>query len=415
MANDGRSKADIPYYVKGLALGVPAYLIGVHLWTWIFTASTFLAGAADFRQLYTAGHMIRSGQRLVLYDYVAQFQAQNAFVGSRAVALPFNHPAYEALFFLPFSLLSYRNAYLCFLAVNGGVLVLVYFLLRRSMGNIRRIYPWLPAALFVSFLPIAAALIQGQDSIVLLGLLAVSMTLLDRGWETMAGAALGLGLFKFQIVVPIACLFLVWRRWRLFAGFAAAAGVAALLSIAIAGTAGTFGYVRSLLSMSMLSTPDSLLIYRINPAAMPNLRGFVYGLAATHIPHWAMQTVIVADSLALFVWVSFAGREQQKAADNFALAVTAGVVLSYHLLIHDASILLIPITLTLNRFIAAEATGERNGRWAARISALAFVSPLCESFIPNHLYLIFLPVAALLFVLTRWSVESTAHWPALRS
>ena len=171
----------------------------------------------------------------------------------------------------------------------------------------------------------------------------------------------------------------------------------------IVGTSGTYGYVRSLLSMSMTSSPDSLLIYRIDPAAMPNLRGFVYGLAATHISQWAMQTVVVAASVAVFLWVSLAGREQQKAADKFVLAITASAVLSYHLLIHDASILLIPLTLTLNRFIVAETTGEQDGCLAARISALAFVSPLCESFAPSHFYFVFLPILAFLFVLARVS------------
>ena len=80
-------KVVAPYYVRGLSLGVPAYLIGVHLWTWVFMLPTFLGGRADFRQLYTAGFMVRSGYASQLYDYDSQHRFQNALVSSANIAL----------------------------------------------------------------------------------------------------------------------------------------------------------------------------------------------------------------------------------------------------------------------------------------------------------------------------------------
>ena len=392
---------EAPGYVKALALGLSAYLAGVHLWTWVFNVSTFLAGAADFRQLYSAARMIVSGRRLLLYDYLAQFRAQNAFVSPRPVALPFNHPAYEALVFVPLSYLSYRSAYLSFLAMNCGLLVLVYVLLRPWMSNLHRIYRWLPAAMFVAFLPVAAALIQGQDSIILLALLAGSLAMVHRRSEVVAGGLLGLGLFKFQIVLPIACLFLVWRRWRWLAGFSAAAGCMGAVSVAIVGFAGTSSYLQSLLSMSILSSADSLLIYRIDPAAMPNLRGLLHGLAAGTFPDWAVQAAIGTGSVLVLLWAGLIGRKEPNLVDRFLLAITTSALVSYHLLIHDLSILLIPIVVSLNRFVPGEINGDSRERLAARISVLAWVSPLCESFAPEHFYLVALAVIALLFVLVR--------------
>ncbi|HEV2729859.1 MAG TPA: hypothetical protein VGV15_07490, partial [Terriglobales bacterium] len=81
--------------------------------------------------------------------------------------------------------------------------------------------------------------------------------------------------------------------------------------------------------------------------------------------------------------------------------IAASMLVSYHLLIHDLSVLLIPIALTLNRFIEAEATGDRDGRILARAGALMFVAPVCESFIPDHFYVVALPLCVFLFTLVR--------------
>ena len=50
-----------PYYVRALGLGVSAYLVGVHLWSWVFMGSVLLAGACDFRALYASGYTLRTG------------------------------------------------------------------------------------------------------------------------------------------------------------------------------------------------------------------------------------------------------------------------------------------------------------------------------------------------------------------
>ena len=111
-------RVEVPYYIRGLALGLPAYLIGIHLWTWLFLLPVFLGGRADFRQLYIGGYMLRTGHAHELYDYMAQKRFEDLLVSPAQVALPVNHLAYEELLFMPFSLMSYRTAYFAFLAFN---------------------------------------------------------------------------------------------------------------------------------------------------------------------------------------------------------------------------------------------------------------------------------------------------------
>src|SRR5260370_19644736 len=109
---------NVPYYVRACVLGIPAYLIGVHLWTWVFTVSVFLGGRADFRQLYAAAYMVRTGHANELYDYDAQKYFQDRIVSPAQVRLPLMLPAYQALVLAPISRLPYREAYLAALAIK---------------------------------------------------------------------------------------------------------------------------------------------------------------------------------------------------------------------------------------------------------------------------------------------------------
>lgn len=387
-----------PYYVKALAIGVPAFLIGIHLTTWITMLPVFLGGGADFRIFYTTGYMLRSGHRSQLYDYAAQLQFQNALVSKGDIALRFNHLAYEALLFAPLSLVSYRTAYCVFLGINIALLALSYYLLRRHFENLCAIFPWLPAALFLGFLPVAAALIQGQDSILMLVLIAVALVMFERGKEFAAGLCIGAGLFKFQIVLPIGLLFLVWRRWRFAAGFLTAAAVAAALSLLLTGFEQMKVYGNSLVSMSMARSAVDRFRYGITPNAMANLRGFIYGVTSAWISSRSMQAITAVVSALVFFYAAALGRKKLENMPILIAVITATLV-SYHLLVHDLSLLLIPVVVLLNEFVVAELTGDAHGRVFFRVAALMFFSPILMSYVPQNFYLVCLPLLGLLFVL----------------
>ncbi len=402
----GKSTAttDVPHYVRSLALGIPAILLGIQLSGWIGFIPVITDGHFDFRQLYTAGYIVRSGHAGELYAYDAQKAFQDTLISREQIALPFNHLAYEALLFVPFSLLSWRKAYFAFLALQLALLAMSFRLLRPGMDNLAKVYRWLPPAMFWVFLPVAATLMQGQDSIVLLTLLSGAAASLDRGREFTAGVLVGLGLFKFQIVIPIGLLFLVWRRWHFTAGFACSAATVGTISLRLVGLAQAKVYVQSLVSMSVgLASRLDQFRYGISPIAMPNLRGLIFGLANTRFSPLWLQAATIAASVFLFLWVAVSGPKKQRGVDALLVAITTSAVVSYHFLFHDMSILLIPVAVTLNQFIAAEAKEDRDGRLLARVSALMFVAPICESFIPFHFYLVSLPLLALLFLLTQHS------------
>ena len=69
-----------PYWFRALGSGVSAYLVGVHLWSWVFMGSVLLAGACDFRALYASGYTLRTGHLHQLYDFDFQSQLQRSLV-----------------------------------------------------------------------------------------------------------------------------------------------------------------------------------------------------------------------------------------------------------------------------------------------------------------------------------------------
>jgi hypothetical protein len=389
------------HYVQDALLGVLPIVFCVQFLGWLTFFPNALRGHADFRQLYVAGYMVRTGHRTQLYDYAEQTYFQNMLVSNDELALPFIRPAYQALLFVPFSLLPYRAAYLGFLFLNVLLLAVVFLVLKPRMRGLSRVWPGLPAGLFLGFYPIALALMQGQDSILLLALLAGALVSLDRDREFVAGALVGLGLFKFQIVTPIVLLFLLWRWWRFAQGFAASATLLGLLSFVTSGWAEEMVFMRSLLSVGAgLPGATGAINFPLRITIMANLRGLIYGLASSRAPRLWLQAVTILLSLLILVMIWVRGREQEEGGNALVLAITASVVVSYYLFIHDLSILLIPIVLTLDRFIGREGAGEPFGLETAVMSALLFVAPMCVFVIPGHFYLLAILICLFLYVLT---------------
>ena len=394
-----------------LLLGLSPILIGIQLLGCItFFPAALLHGHADFRQLYAAGYMVRTGQAGQLYDIRAQQQFQDVLVGNDERALPFIRPAYQALLFVPFSFLPYRSAYLAFLAMNLLLLAMTFWILLPRMRNLARIWRGLPVIIFLVFYPIALALMQGQDSILLLLLLAAAKVALEQGQERRAGIFVGLGLFKMQIVTPIALLFLFWRRWRFFGGFALTACLLSLISLWVVGFDQTAVYVRSVFSVGTnLATAHQ---FPLRVSIMANLRGLIFGLLGGRLPSFWIQTLTLAASTMVMLWVALAVPGKQKTADGFVLSITTSLIVSYYLFIHDLSVLLIPIVITLDHFIfinpnftdnqgrtgTTHAAFERGAAW---MSAALLVAPMCIFLIPNQFFLIALPLGTFMVILIR--------------
>jgi hypothetical protein len=318
-------------------------------------------GHADFRANYTAGYLLRTGKPL--YDYALELEVQNLNVSPEVVGAPFIHPAYEALIYVPLSFLSYLQAYWIWFVVNLVSLVCVYRLLRPELSSLFAVASWMPGATLAAFLPIGAALVQGQDSLLLLLLCSLAFNYFrDSEHLLIAGMLLGFAVFRFQIVVPIILCFLLWRRWKVVIGFMITSISAAAVSVAVAGF---WPYVHTILGLSV--QPE--LAYLQPTSRMPNIRGLIHSLGGND---WMVLTVSIA-LLAIAVLAATRRDVQQQ----FSLAITTAALVSYHGFVHDLSLLFIPLAVLLSR----------KQQSAILIAGICFFTPNLVAFLPNRSYI----------------------------
>lgn len=392
-------KRQPPYYVKAIAMAIPALMLGFQISGWIFFSASIRGGHPDFRANYTAGYLVRTGHARDVYSYDAAKKLQDAIISREVVGMPFIHPAYEAAFFAPYSLLGFHGAYFAFLATNLLILFLCFRALRDKLDGLAKTWLLLPMAVWITFLPVAAALMQEQDSILLLGLLTLAAVRLDREYEFQAGCFVGLGLFRLQLVLPIAAAFFLWRRWRFVAGFAAAVAVLLFASIWLTGIPATKVYLGQLASMSYGGSPLDRIRYYQPITHMGNLRAFVFGVTNGWLsPVW-IQIVTIALSAAVMFWLLMF-RQHARGSQGLLVAITASIVVSYHCFIHDMSILVLPVAIGLSVALASweSATPDKALTIGA---ALMFTAPVLLVWAPSHYYLVLLAQVAFLFVLLR--------------
>jgi hypothetical protein len=381
------SHASVQAKLRPAVIGVAFVLFFISVSGILLTLPHARTGHVDFRHLYTAGYMVRTGHAADVYDYGLYERFQNELVGSAAGALPFNHLAYEALFYVPFSLLTYQHAYFVFFAANLLILGAAIRIIRPLFSPLAQVWSFLPIAIVVCFLPVAIALIEGQDSIILLALFAGSFLAVHRQQDLKAGVLLGLTLFKFQYALPIVLLFFVWKRWRFLAGFAISGVTVVAMSVWLTGFSGWVTYGRSILAMSAKYSAANGLLYGIHLDGMPNLRGLAYMFTGGSVSatHW----IVFVGSALVMAWGALKG-------PSLPEALLAALLVSYHQVIADTSLLILCIGLLLAHSLT-QARTEKNAL-AVVFACVAFVSPTILLFAGTRFYLVALPIMAMFVV-----------------
>jgi hypothetical protein len=140
-------------------------------------------GYQDFTIYYTGARLLRNGQASALYNLSTQYRTQLTFahVPIRQGPLPFNHPPFEALLFVPFTLLDYWPAYLLWTALNLIMLAASVTLLRGHFPQFAAVPPIVSGLGATAFFPMAMGIIQGQDVILLQLLFVLAVICLDQG------------------------------------------------------------------------------------------------------------------------------------------------------------------------------------------------------------------------------------------
>ncbi len=333
-------------------------------------------GSSDFSAFYSAGRIVSAGHGGQLYDLGVQREAQRIFSEKfgRPPLLPFNHPPFEALIFAPLSLLPYGMAFVVWMSCNIAMSIGAIFLVRPYLQSLQNSFDL--ALIATSFFaPLLVAISQGQDSIILLFLFALCLVSLLRGREGLAGCTLALAMFKPQLALPaMLMLTLAHERWRrLLAGFFSTCIALSLVSVGVVGWRAFINYPAVLVQ----SVPENPGV--INPGDMPNLRGLFHAILGQRIPGPILYLCIAAFSAALMGMAIAAWRSGSGARDslllNFALVVTATVLVAFHGNLHDSTLLILPILISADWVMRERVDTVNRGVLAASVAAL-FVLPM---------------------------------------
>ena len=303
-----------------------------------------LTEKTDFSVTYIGSRIVHDGNGAKLYDLQEQERVRSSLLRN-AEPLIYEHPPFEAFLLSPLGGLPYRTAYLIWGCINVLIWLSLPLLLR----------PYFPApedevsylVLWLLFAPLGIALYQGQSSLLLVLLYAVAFIQLVHGREFSAGIFVGLGLFKFQFVIPFALIFVLRRKWKFVAGFGISTTLLAGISFLAVGTEGVIGYVKLLRAVA--SNP----INRSYGASvdMATVQGLVQSLL-TGVTTPAIVGFLVAVlslgliGLAAWRWNVAEQKDPRQSLDLlFAAAVVVSLVTGFHMFTHDLSPMILAMML----------------------------------------------------------------------
>jgi hypothetical protein len=320
--------------------------LATHLFFLLKVRDRIIRGDPDFTVYYTAAKIIREGRSAQLYDAQTQLQVQREFTNDadiRHSPLPYIHPAFEALLFLPLTFVRYPNAFVLWNLLNLGLVFYIARLLR-SFVFLKMFATWEIALGCLAFFPIFANFQQGQDAILLLLVWALGFRCLERGSDLLAGCWFGLGIFKYHLVLASFLILAIWRGRRLVFGFAMVALPAAVVSLAVVGWQGTLRYpefVWHVLSHGGFG--------RIPANELPNLLGLLSGWPRLDHEGWAVQMAVFAGSIGLIIAIAglrSVQRDRESFRLGFACAIIVALLVAYSTNTYDLSLLLLAVVIT---------------------------------------------------------------------
>src|SRR5271168_3565725 len=205
--------------VHGLLLTV--CLWSVYIWNMASPGLLDRAGnlkGTDFLHFYTLGSLALTHQDADLYN----MQAQSALAAGRVPVaagtryLPL-YPPQVSILFAPFARLSYPCALILWLTSSALIYGLCVYAVWRTCPSLQsdKLTVAILALAFPAFWHLIA---WGQTSALALAFFTLAFFALRAQREFLAGLALGCLIFKPQLGVASAVIFLATRRWKVVTG-----------------------------------------------------------------------------------------------------------------------------------------------------------------------------------------------------
>jgi hypothetical protein len=316
----------------------------------------------DFLHFYTLGSLAAAHRGADLYDMNAQAALADQRVpdatGLRYLPL---YPPQVSILFMPFSSLSYGSALLLWWILSAGIYGMCCYVIWRACPNLQP-EGRAVAILAVAFLAFFHLIAWGQTSALALACFTAMFFLLRQRREFLAGIVLGCLIFKPQLGLASAVLFVTIGAWKTVLG--------ALLSGAAQLSAGVIYYgvgplrqwVHMLWNVRALWPELEPRVYQTH-----SLRTFWSML----IPWPALSFLLYLVSAALVAGLMIAcwKREAASFSLRYATLLFASVLVAPHLTVYDLLILAPAFLLVADWLITQPLTpGTR------RLGALLYLS-----------------------------------------
>jgi hypothetical protein len=308
-----------------------------------------LIKGTDFLHFYTLGNIALQKRGDLLYDMQAQAALLKKLVPEAAgnVYVPLYGPQ-VSLLFAPFARMSYSAALTIWLLLNAVIYGTCCYLVWKHCPTLRaEPQTVLIAALaFPGFFHLIA---WGQTSGLALLCFTLAFLALSKNRPYLAGLAIGSLIFKPQLGLAAAVIFLLAREWKLIAG----AILAALAQLSIGwlyyGTPVMREYLRALMNIG-----DVLPMLEPRPYQMHSLRAFWSLL----IPWTPLAFAFYAGTtVAVFALAARCWRSSASLGLRYSALMLATVLVAPHLTVYDL-LILAPAFLLLTDWAARNATGS---------------------------------------------------------
>ncbi len=380
-----------PLRAHGLILALAIW--SVYIWTLATPTLRDRNGnlkGTDFLHFYTLGSLAAGHRGGDLYNIEAQSAAASALVPeSRGVRYLPLYPPQVSMLFVPFARLSYGAALALWWACSALVYGVCCYAVWRVCPSLRRFRGTI-ALLALGFPAFFHLIAWGQTSALALACFTGAFLSLRKRGEFTAGLCLGCLIFKPQLGIAAAIVFLVLGAWRVVLGAVLAAVTQIIAGIVYYGTAPFRSWLQVLREL-----PSLLAAFEPRPYQTHCLRTFwtmivPWGAAAMVL--YGISAVLVL-SCTVFIW-----KRAKSLSLKYSALMVATVLVSPHLTVYDLVILAPAILLLAHWTIAQSIRPTR----MTILLYLVYVLPLL-GFVTRwiHVQLSVVAMAALLLCIWR--------------
>lgn len=353
-------------------------LWSVYLWNMSAPGLRDRAGnlkGTDFLHFYTLGCIALEHQSSALYDLRAQERIARWHVPEAAGSfyLPL-YPPQVSMAFAPLAKLPYGWALTLWLALSAAIYAGCCFAVWRTCDHLRnhagRRSGRLVLILALAFPAFWNLVLWGQTSAVALAFFTLAFLALRARHEFLAGLALGCLIFKPQLGLAAAILFLCRTRWAVLAGAAVSASFELLAGALYYGFEPLRVWVRAL-----LAAPRQLPLFEPRLYQTHSLRTFWMML----IPWpWASSALYIVSGIAVCLLLIACWHERLSLSLRYSGLLFATALIAPHLTVYDL-VILAPAFLLVADWIAGHPEYLHRMRLSWMVY-LAFVLPLTGPF-----------------------------------